>query len=63
MKIEAVIKKMKTIMIKIIGNESGNDFTLRFRKLPYLADNLPSVVTNLKALNPNLFIDYVMHIF
>jgi hypothetical protein len=53
---------MKTIMIKIIGNESENDFTLRFRKLPYLADNLPSVVTNSKALNPNLFIDYVMHI-
>jgi hypothetical protein len=53
---------MKTIMIKIIGNESGNDFTLRFRKLPHLADNLPSVVTNSKALNPNLFIDYVMHI-
>ena len=29
----------------------------RFQRLPYLADNLPSVVTDSKALNPNLFID------
>jgi hypothetical protein len=33
-----------------------------FQILPYLADNLPSIVTDSKALNPNLFIDYVMHI-
>jgi hypothetical protein len=33
-----------------------------FRRLPYLVDNLPSVVIDSKALNRNLFIDYVMHI-
>jgi hypothetical protein len=34
----------------------------RFRRLLYLAGNLPLVVTDSKTLNPNLFRDYIMHI-
>jgi hypothetical protein len=34
----------------------------RFRRLPYLACNLSLVVTNLKAWNHNLLVDYTMHI-
>jgi hypothetical protein len=44
----AVIEKVKTIMVKIIENESENDLPSsdRFRRLPYLLGNLPSVVTD-----------------
>ena len=42
----AVIGKMKTITVKIIENESENDCVGSYRN----------------GLNPNLFIDYVMHI-
>jgi hypothetical protein len=37
-------------------------FSDHFRRLPYLAGNLPLVVTDSKTLNLNLFIDYIMYI-
>jgi hypothetical protein len=49
----AVIKKTKTITVKIIGNESemilpSSD---RFRKFPYLNGNLLKVITDSKVFN------------
>jgi hypothetical protein len=60
----AIIEEMKTKMIKIIKTKAkmilpSSD---RFRRLPYLVDNLPLVVTVSMTLNPNLFIDYIMYI-
>jgi hypothetical protein len=56
----AVIEKTKTITVKIIGNESENDFSL-FRslsRLSYLTGNLPSVITDtthtLGPIDPHL---------
>ena len=44
----AVIEKIKTITVKIIGNERKTILLSsdRFRRLPYLTGNLPSVITD-----------------
>jgi hypothetical protein len=50
MEMVALIENTKMITVKIIVNESKF-----FLRLPYLADNLPLVVIDSKALNHNLF--------
>jgi hypothetical protein len=63
----AVIEKTKTITVKIIGNESENDFSL-FRslsRLSYLTGNLPSVITDtthtLGPIDPHLNMSIHLH--